>query len=127
MNIKRDKERWDIRIIGECDTVDHTRKIKMIFIDISNEGFKAFVESDIKLQEIKLVEVKLFNGPGIKIKAQAVWKNKEGIYGFNVIDSSTAWKTLVENQTKVSYKVASQCTWVHFGRLLVFLIFKPGP
>ncbi|MBY0413891.1 MAG: PilZ domain-containing protein [Bdellovibrionales bacterium] len=107
MDSKRNSERWDIRIIGEFDSVNHEQKIKLVFLDVSSDGFRAYSEGEIALHQSYLIEVRLINGDGIKVKASAVWQTEDNVFGFKVSESSVDWIKLVEDLAKFFHKSAA--------------------
>lgn len=104
---KRVEPRWDIRLDAECILPNKNSIIKLVLIDISQNGFRAHFNSQVLENHMLSIEVNVFENQVAKIKAVVAWKFTDGVYGFRILESDELWRTLVESQSLELSKLAS--------------------
>lgn len=104
---KRIEPRWDIRLDGECVLPNNKSKIKLVLIDISQNGFRAHFSSQICENHVLSIEVNVFENQVAKIQAIVAWNFTDGVYGLRILESDELWNMLVETQSLELSKLAS--------------------
>ena len=105
-HIIRKEARWEIDIDGDYIDNFQSKKLKVLFKDVSFNGFRVYVDFEL-LDHVHSFEVKLGNGEIAKVKAIKVWSSPDKVHGFSILESNETWRFLIETQLEDLSKLVS--------------------